>query len=76
MQAQYWINERMQKLDDEAYQGSQDLQSKLKLLQKHQVFEAEILAHETNIQTVIQVMNYQGFSAMIAVSAVSKVYQG
>ncbi|XP_077320667.1 spectrin beta chain, non-erythrocytic 5 isoform X3 [Lithobates pipiens] len=56
-EAQYWINERMQKLDDEAYQGSQDLQSKLKLLQKHQVFEAEILAHETNIQTVIQTGN-------------------
>lgn len=65
----------MQKLDDEAYQGSQDLQSKLKLLQKHQVFEAEILAHETNIQTVIQVMNYQIFPAMVAVSTISKVYQ-
>ncbi|XP_072283741.1 spectrin beta chain, non-erythrocytic 5 [Pyxicephalus adspersus] len=56
-EAQYWINERMQKLDDEAYQGSQDLQSKLKLLQKHQVFEAEILAHETIIQAVIQTGN-------------------
>ncbi|KAM5130020.1 spectrin beta chain, non-erythrocytic 5 [Mantella aurantiaca] len=56
-EAQYWINERMQKLDDEVYQGSQDLQSKLKLLQKHQVFEAEILAHEENIQTVIQTGN-------------------
>ncbi|XP_068110413.1 spectrin beta chain, non-erythrocytic 5 isoform X2 [Hyperolius riggenbachi] len=56
-EAHYWINERMQKLDDDAYQGSQDLQSKLKLLQKHQVFEAEILAHEANIQAVIQAGN-------------------
>ncbi|KAM9294405.1 spectrin beta chain, non-erythrocytic 5 [Gastrophryne carolinensis] len=56
-EAKYWINERMQKLDDDAYQESQDLQSKLKLLQKHQVFEAEILAHEENIQAVIQTGN-------------------
>ncbi|XP_077120129.1 spectrin beta chain, non-erythrocytic 5 isoform X3 [Ranitomeya variabilis] len=49
-EAQYWINERMQMLDDDTQQGSTDIQSKLKLLQKHQVFEAEILAHEKTIQ--------------------------
>ncbi|KAM4663546.1 spectrin beta chain, non-erythrocytic 5 [Discoglossus pictus] len=53
-EAQYWINERMQKLDDSTQQGPVDLQSKLKLLQKHQVFEAEILAHEKNIQDVTE----------------------
>ncbi|OCT68556.1 spectrin beta chain, non-erythrocytic 5 [Xenopus laevis] len=54
-EAQYWINERMQKLDDTTHQqGPMDLQSKLKLLQKHQVFEAEILAHEKNIQDVTE----------------------
>ncbi|XP_053553803.1 spectrin beta chain, non-erythrocytic 5 [Bombina bombina] len=53
-EAQYWINERMQKLDDNPHQGPMDLQSKLKLLQKHQVFEAEILAHEKNIQDVTE----------------------
>lgn len=54
-QAQYWINERMQTLDDDTQQGSTDIQSKLKLLQKHQVFEAEILAHEKTIQDVTEV---------------------
>ncbi|XP_075470432.1 spectrin beta chain, non-erythrocytic 5 isoform X1 [Ascaphus truei] len=53
-EAQYWINERMQKLDDTTHQGAMDLQSKMKLLQKHQVFEAEILAHETTIQDVTE----------------------
>ncbi|KAE8587142.1 hypothetical protein XENTR_v10021875, partial [Xenopus tropicalis] len=54
-EAQYWINERMQKLDDNTHQqGPMDLQSKLKVLQKHQVFEAEILAHEKNIQDVTE----------------------
>ncbi|KAM4689983.1 spectrin beta chain, non-erythrocytic 5 [Rhinophrynus dorsalis] len=54
-EAQYWINERMQKLDDSTHhQGPMDLQSKLKLLQKHQVFEAEILAHEKIIQDITE----------------------
>ncbi|KAM8921263.1 spectrin beta chain, non-erythrocytic 5 [Pelodytes ibericus] len=53
-EAQYWINERMQKLDDIGTQGPADLQSKLKMLQKHQVFEAEILAHERTIQDVTE----------------------
>ncbi|XP_075049076.1 spectrin beta chain, non-erythrocytic 5 [Mixophyes fleayi] len=56
-EAQYWINERMQMLDDDTHQGSTDLQSKLKLLQKHQVFEAEILAHEKTIQEVTEMGN-------------------
>lgn len=33
-----------------------NLQTKMKLLQKHQVFEAEILAHENIISSVLQVM--------------------
>lgn len=32
-----------------------DLQTKMKLLQKHQVFEAEILAHSEIINSVMQV---------------------
>ncbi|XP_063295491.1 spectrin beta chain, non-erythrocytic 5 [Pelobates fuscus] len=52
-EAHYWINERMQMLDD-SHQGPTDLQSKLKMLQKHQVFEAEILAHEKIIQDVTE----------------------
>ncbi|KAM3918253.1 spectrin beta chain, non-erythrocytic 5 [Leptodactylus fuscus] len=53
-EAQYWINDRMQMLDDDTQQGSTDLQSKMKVLQKHQVFEAEILAHEKTIKDVTE----------------------
>ncbi|XP_066464420.1 spectrin beta chain, non-erythrocytic 5 [Eleutherodactylus coqui] len=53
-EAQYWINERMQMLDDDSQQGSTDIPIKLKLLQKHQVFEAEILVHEKTIQDVTE----------------------
>ncbi|XP_063803707.1 spectrin beta chain, non-erythrocytic 5 isoform X2 [Pseudophryne corroboree] len=56
-EAQYWINERRQMLDDDPHLGSTDLQSKLKLLQKHQVFEAEILAHEKPIHDVTEMGN-------------------
>ncbi|XP_078515770.1 spectrin beta chain, non-erythrocytic 5 isoform X2 [Lissotriton helveticus] len=49
-----WIQERMQQLEDTAQQGFSDLQGKLKVLQKHQVFEAEILAHEKTITDVTE----------------------
>ncbi|KAJ1103984.1 hypothetical protein NDU88_001400 [Pleurodeles waltl] len=49
-----WIQERMQQLEDTAQQGFSDLQGKLKVLQKHQVFEAEILANEKIITDVTE----------------------
>ncbi|XP_071600765.1 spectrin beta chain, non-erythrocytic 5 [Heliangelus exortis] len=51
-EAEDWINERMQKLEDPSIQGPSNLQDKMKLLQKHQVFEAEILANEEIITAV------------------------
>ncbi|XP_067895807.1 spectrin beta chain, non-erythrocytic 5 isoform X2 [Heterodontus francisci] len=47
-----WISERMQKLKDNSCADTSDLQGKLKLLQKHQAFEAEILAHHAIITSV------------------------
>ncbi|XP_062974523.1 spectrin beta chain, non-erythrocytic 5 [Elgaria multicarinata webbii] len=47
-----WIDERMQKLEDPSFQNLSNLRDKMKLLQKHQAFEAEILAHEDLIATV------------------------
>ncbi|XP_067847252.1 spectrin beta chain, non-erythrocytic 5 [Heptranchias perlo] len=47
-----WISERMQKLKDDSSVDISDLQDKLKLLQKHQAFEAEILAHQAIITSV------------------------
>uniref|UniRef100_A0A8C3KKS8 Calponin-homology (CH) domain-containing protein n=1 Tax=Calidris pygmaea TaxID=425635 RepID=A0A8C3KKS8_9CHAR len=51
-EAENWISERMQKLEDPSVQDPSNLQDKMKLLQKHQVFEAEILANEEIIIAV------------------------
>uniref|UniRef100_A0A8C0U202 Spectrin beta, non-erythrocytic 5 n=1 Tax=Cyanistes caeruleus TaxID=156563 RepID=A0A8C0U202_CYACU len=51
-EAEDWISERMQKLEDPSTQDPSNLQDKMKLLQKHQVFEAEILANEEIITAV------------------------
>ncbi|XP_061199763.1 spectrin beta chain, non-erythrocytic 5 [Neopsephotus bourkii] len=51
-EAEDWISERMQKLEDPSMQDPSSLQDKMKLLQKHQVFEAEILANEEIITAV------------------------
>ncbi|KFP61901.1 Spectrin beta chain, non-erythrocytic 5, partial [Cariama cristata] len=51
-EAEDWISERMQKLKDPSIQDPSNLQDKMKLLQKHQVFEAEILANEEIITAV------------------------
>ncbi|XP_042194068.1 spectrin beta chain, non-erythrocytic 5 [Callorhinchus milii] len=51
-QADSWITERMQKLKESFVVEAQNLREKLKLLQKHQAFEAEILAHEEIITSV------------------------
>ncbi|XP_069714086.1 spectrin beta chain, non-erythrocytic 5 [Phaenicophaeus curvirostris] len=45
-EAEDWISERMKKLEDPSTQDPSNMQVKMKLLQKHQVFEAEILANE------------------------------
>ncbi|XP_010223508.1 PREDICTED: spectrin beta chain, non-erythrocytic 5-like, partial [Tinamus guttatus] len=50
--AEDWISERMQKLEDPSIQDPSNLHDKMKLLQKHQVFEAEILANEEIITAV------------------------
>lgn len=54
-QAEEWVSERMQKMAEDDRADLSNLQAKLKLLQKHQVFEAEILAHGEIISLVLQV---------------------
>ncbi|KAM9654132.1 spectrin beta chain, non-erythrocytic 5 [Morphnus guianensis] len=51
-EAEDWISERMQKLEDPSIQDPSNLHDKMKLLQKHQVFEAEILANEEIVTAV------------------------
>lgn len=54
-QAEEWVSERMQKMAEDGKADLSNLQAKMKLLQKHQVFEAEILAHSEIISSVLQV---------------------
>ncbi|KAM9341571.1 spectrin beta chain, non-erythrocytic 5 [Symphorus nematophorus] len=52
-QAEEWVSERMQKMAEDGKADLSNLQAKMKLLQKHQVFEAEILAHSEIIRSVL-----------------------
>lgn len=49
------MSERLQKMAEDSKADLSSLQTKMKLLQKHQVFEAEILAHGEIIGSVLQV---------------------
>ncbi|XP_062379447.1 spectrin beta chain, non-erythrocytic 5 [Sardina pilchardus] len=51
-EAEEWVSERMQKMQEDTKMDLSNLQTKMKLLQKHQVFEAEILAHSKIIESV------------------------
>ncbi|XP_013926743.1 PREDICTED: spectrin beta chain, non-erythrocytic 5-like [Thamnophis sirtalis] len=51
-EAEGWIDERMQKMKVPSFQNFSKSCDKMKLLQKHQAFEAEILAHKDIIATV------------------------
>ncbi|XP_044022541.1 spectrin beta chain, non-erythrocytic 5 isoform X2 [Siniperca chuatsi] len=53
-EAEEWVSERMQKMAEDGKADLSNLQAKMKLLQKHQVFEAEILAHSEIISSVLQ----------------------
>lgn len=50
------MSDRMRKMAEDNRADLSNMQAKMKLLQKHQVFEAEILAHENIITSVLQVM--------------------
>uniref|UniRef100_UPI0037E8FE98 spectrin beta chain, non-erythrocytic 5 n=1 Tax=Semicossyphus pulcher TaxID=241346 RepID=UPI0037E8FE98 len=52
-EAEEWVSERMQKMVEDGKADLSNLQAKMKLLQKHQVFEAEILAHRQIIASVL-----------------------
>ncbi|XP_010891275.2 spectrin beta chain, non-erythrocytic 5 isoform X2 [Esox lucius] len=51
-EAEEWVSERMLKIQEDSKVDLSNLQTKMKLLQKHQVFEAEILAHSKIIDSV------------------------
>ena len=52
LQAETWINEKLQVANDESFRDPTNLENKLK---KHQEFEAEVNANEQRIQNIAQV---------------------
>ncbi|KAA0711222.1 Spectrin beta chain, non-erythrocytic 5 [Triplophysa tibetana] len=56
-EAEEWIIDRMNKIQDDSEMDLSSLETKMKILQKHQVFEAEILAHGKIIESVQQAGN-------------------
>ena len=56
MQAQAWIGEKWKTFGDDDLESLSNLKEKMKRLQKHQAFEAEIKANEKLISDVKQVI--------------------
>ena len=61
LQADSWIDEKQKTLGDDrnSLQDMKNLQEKMKKLQKHQAFEAELVANEKLIAEVKQVKKNQ-----------------
>jgi spectrin beta len=53
LQAESWIGEKQKKLQAEMSKGEvSSMEDKMKKLQKHQAFQAELAAHEGRIQHI------------------------
>jgi spectrin beta len=53
LQAESWIGEKQKKLESEMSKGEvSSMEDKMKKLQKHQAFQAELAAHEGRIQHI------------------------
>lgn len=53
LQAESWIGEKQKKLESEMSKGEvSSMEDKMKKLQKHQAFQAELAAHEGRIQYI------------------------
>ena len=53
LQAESWIGEKKKKLEAEMSKGEMSsMEDKMKKLQKHQAFQAELTAHDGRIQNI------------------------
>ena len=53
LQAESWIGEKQKKLEAEMSKGEvSSMEDKMKKLQKHQAFQAELTAHDGRIQNI------------------------
>ncbi len=55
LKAEGWIDEKLKTATGESFTSTTDLQKKMKMLQKHQAFEAEIMANTDRIKDIKQV---------------------
>ena len=58
LQAEGWINDKLKVAYEDDFKNVGDLIDKMKKLQKHQAFEAEIIANTDRINQVKEVMNH------------------
>lgn len=57
-QAEGWISDKLKVAYEDDFKNVGDLIDKMKKLQKHQAFEAEIIANTDRINQVKEVMNH------------------
>lgn len=55
LQAEGWLNDRVKAVNDESFADVADLGEKMRKLQKHQAFEAELKANADKIADIIRV---------------------
>lgn len=54
-EAQGWIDDRLKQVTDQSFSQVADLHDKMRMLQKHQAFEAEIMANAQRIKNIKEV---------------------
>ncbi len=54
-EAEDWIEEKLKTATEESFSSATDLTKKMRMLKKHQAFEAEIVANTDRIKNIKQV---------------------
>jgi len=60
LQAEGWIDDKLKVANEDNFKEVSDLQGKMRKLQKHQAFEAEIVANTDRIDNIKQVGRVEG----------------
>ena len=56
VEAEAWINDKLKFAKDESFNSASDIYDKMRKLQKHQAYEAELAANAERIRKVKEVM--------------------
>lgn len=66
-----WVSEKLQVASDESYRDPTNLQGKL---QKHQAFEAEVMANRKRVDVVSAVSSFVNSYSLIAARCLKKLH--